>query len=188
LARKGFKVTGVDLSSYLLTKARELADRAEVQIEWIQQDMRLFSRPNAFDMCLSMFTSFGYFKEKEDDRTVLRNSYENLTKGGVFVIDVSGKEWLAKHFQPTASHELADGSLLVERREICDDWSRVRNTWIMLKGGAAQEFRFEHTVYSAQELKILLADAGFQSVAVYGSLDGAEYGLEAARLIAVARK
>jgi SAM-dependent methyltransferase len=188
LAKKGFRVTGVDLSPFLLSRAEKLAECADVQIEWILKDMRHFSRPNTFEMCLSMFTSFGYFEDKKDDHTILSNIYESLTKGGVVIIDVSGKEWLAKHFQPTASHELADGSLLIERREILEDWSRIRNTWIILRDGRAQDYSFEHTIYSAQELKNLLADAGFESVDIYGDLDGAEYGIGASRLVAIAKK
>lgn len=188
LAKRGFTVTGVDLSPFLLSKARELAEAEGVQIEWVQQDMRAFSRPGAFNLCLSMFTSFGYFENKQDDVSVLRNIHASLAKSGVCLIDVSGKEGLARRFQPTSAREMEDGSLVIERREVRDDWSRIRDTWIMLKDGMAREFRFEHTVYSAQELKDRLAEAGFSKVEVFGNLDGAEYGIEAARLICVGRK
>ncbi len=135
-----------------------------------------------------MFTSFGYFQNKEDDLSVLRNIHASLVGGGACLIDVSGKECLAMRFQPTSARELEDGALVIERREIRDDWSRIRDTWIMLKEGHAREFHFEHTVYSAQELKDRFTQAGFSSVEVFGDLDGAEYGAEAERLICVGRK
>ncbi|MFQ5924306.1 MAG: class I SAM-dependent methyltransferase [Anaerolineales bacterium] len=188
LARKGLKVVGVDLSQFLLEKAKERANAAGVEVEWIHDDMRSFKRPASFDLCLSMFTSFGYFDEKKDDVAVIRNIYESLNEGGVCLVDVVGKEWLAKHFQPTTSRELDDGTLMIERHEIVDDWSRIRNRWIMLKEGKAEEYLFEHTVYSAQELKDRFADVGFGRVEVYGDLEGAEYGPAATRLIATARK
>ena len=42
-------------------------------------------------------------------------------------------------------------------------------------------------MYSGLELKDRLVEAGFAKVALYGDLDGAPYGLDAARLVAVAR-
>ena len=137
---------------------------------------------------MSLFTSFGYFEDKQDDVAVLRNIHASLISGGRCLLDVAGKEWLAKHFQPTSSHELRDGTLMIERREIYDDWSRIRNQWILLKEGKAKEYRFHHTIYSAQELKDRLKDVGFGSVRICGDLDGNEYGPDARRLIAIAEK
>ena len=187
MATKGFRVTGVDLSRFLLEKARQRAQAAGVEVEWVHADMRSFRRPGAFDLCLSMFTSFGYFENKADDLLVLRNIHDSLTDGGACLIDVVGKEWLARHFQPTSSQELEDGTLLIERREIYDDWSRIRNQWILLKEGKAREHRFQHTLYSAQELKDRLMEVGFGSVRICGDLDGNAYGPDAGRLIAIGR-
>ena len=47
---------------------------------------------------------------------------------------------------------------------------------------------FEHTIYSGRELKDRLLHCGFGSVQLYGSLAGAPYDQDAARLVAVARK
>jgi SAM-dependent methyltransferase len=188
LAKRGFRVTGVDLSAYLLAKARERAASLGVEVEWLQADMRQFHRPGAFDLCLSMFTSFGYFEEEGDDLVVLRNIHESLAAGGMFLLDISGKEWLARHFQPTSSQELDDGTLMIERREIVEDWSAVANQWILLKDGQVEEYRFQHRIFSARELKGLFLRAGFSLVRVYGNLDGAPYDLEADRLILLGHK
>jgi hypothetical protein len=77
---------------------------------------------------------------------------------------------------------------LVERREIFDDWTRIRNEWILIKDGQTRTFKFNNTVYSAQELKDRIHHTGFRQVKVYGDLDGNEYGPAALRLIAAARK
>ncbi len=45
-AKAGFQVTGVDRTRFLLDKARERATREGATIEWIEQDMREFCRPN----------------------------------------------------------------------------------------------------------------------------------------------
>ena len=103
-------------------------------------------------------------------------------------METMGKECLANGFHLTTSEELPDGSLKVERHEICDDWTRVKNQWIVIEGETAKTYRFEITVYSGQELKDRLLDVGFSDVKLFGGLDGREYGLDARRLVAVARK
>jgi SAM-dependent methyltransferase len=188
LARRGFSVTGVDRTKYLLTQARRGAKVAKVTIEWVRADMRDFVRPDAFDLVLSMFTSFGYFADKREDLTVLRNMFASLRPGGSCLIDILSKEYLARVFQPTRSDALPDGSRLVQRTDVFDDWTRLRNEWIVISHGKARSFAFHHTVYSGQELRDRMEQAGFIGVRLYGDLDGSEYGTDARRLIAVGRK
>ena len=188
LAKEGFRVTGVDLSPFLLQKAISLARTESVDVEWVRDDMRHFVRPEAFDLVINIFTSFGYFDDKRDDTTVLQNIHRNLRAGGVLVMETMGKEWLARGFLPTTAEELADGRLLVQRHEIFDDWTRIKNQWILIEGDKATTFRFHHTVYSGQEIMDRLVDVGFSDVQLFGGLDGSEYGLNARRLVAVARK
>jgi SAM-dependent methyltransferase len=175
LAKRGFKVTGVDRTKFLLDKARARARAVKAKVEWIRQDMRDFVRSDAFDLVLSMFTSFGYFDDKREDLQVLTNIFMSLKPGGSVLFQLGGKEWLAKIFTPTSSHRLEDGTLLVQRHEIFDDWTRIRNEWILIRGGRAKTFRFHHTVYSAQELRERMEHAGFVDVKVYGGLEGGEY-------------
>ena len=188
LARRGFRVTAVDLSEFHLAKARERAGAENVSIEFITSDIRSFVRPNAFDLALSIFTSFGYFDDRQDDLKVLQNVYRSLRPQGTLVMDVVAKERLAKVFDPTTSQRAPDGALLVERHEIVDDWTRVRNEWLFVRAGRARTFTFTLRVYSGQELKDLLSAAGFARTRLCGGLDGRPYGLEAERLVAVATK
>jgi SAM-dependent methyltransferase len=188
LARAGFTVTGVDRTKMLLERARARARRAGLRIEWVRADMRDFVREATFDLALSMYHSFGYFDDKDEDMVVLRNVLASLKPGGVFVMELAGKEFLAGGFQPVTMDELPDGSRLVQRHEIFDDWTRIRNEWIVLRKGHCRSFAFHHTLYSGQELKDRLLAAGFENVRLYGSLDGDPYGLDSTRLVAVARR
>ena len=188
LAKRRFKVTGVDRTKFLLDKARSRARASKVRIEFVQKDMRDFVRPDTYDLVISMFTSFGYFDDKGQDLAVLRNIHESMRKGGAVVIDVLGKERLAKIFMPTTSDVLPDGTLMVERREITDDWTRIRNEWILIRKGRAKSYKFDLNIYSAQELRMLMESAGFKRVKLYGSFDGTPYGRNALRMIAVGRK
>ena len=188
LAQQGFNVTGVDGTKYLLDKAKAKARAAKVKIDWIHEDMRDFVRPDAFDLVLSMFTSFGFFDDKNQDVEVLRNMYDNLRPGGTCLIDVMGKERLAKILQDTVSEVLPDGSKLVHRHEVFDDWTRIRNEWIIIRKGRAKSYKFHISIYSGQELRDRLEGVGFQKVKLYGNLDGEDYGPDTERLVAVGQK
>ena len=188
LARRGFTVTAVDRSSFLLARARERAAEAGVEIEFVQDDMRRFVRPDAFDLALNLFTSFGYLASRGEDLAVLRRVHASLRSGGVLVMDLMGKEPLARQFEPTRSWVLADGTCLVERTRILDDWARVRAEWIAIRDGRARTVAFTVTLYSGQELRALLLEAGFAEVRLHGALDGRPYDQDAGRLVAVARK
>jgi SAM-dependent methyltransferase len=189
LAQRGFRVTGVDRTAFLLEKARRRAEAAQVEIGWVQQDMREFIRPSAFDLVISMFTSFGYFADSRDDLTVLRNMLRNLKPGGACIIDVKGKEGVARTLQPTTAEVRPDGAIVVKRCHVVDEWTRVRNEVIVTREGQPRRtFSFDVTLYSGQELRDRLESAGFGDVKLYGDLSGGEYGLNAERLIAVGRK
>ena len=188
LAKRGFTVTGVDASAFLLDKARSYALSEDVSVEWVREDMRRFTLPDAFDLAVNLCTSFGYFDAAEENRTVLQNVHASLKPGGTFVLDVLGKEVLARILQSTTATELPEAGLLIQRHWIRDDWSRIENEWILANGERTQTFRFRHWLYSARELRDLLLSAGFAIVQLFGDLAGSEYGSNAKRLIAVARK
>jgi SAM-dependent methyltransferase len=189
LAKRGYKVTGVDRTRYYLAKARARARAARVRVEWVRQDMRDFVRPGAFDLAISMFTSFGYFDDKQEDQAVLRHVLESLKPGGAFVIETShGKEEIARIFAPASVDVLPGGALLVQRRTVIDSWTRMRNDWTLIRRGRAKTYTFHHSIFSGQELRDCMERAGFVDVRLYGGFDGREYGLKAQRLVAVGRR
>jgi SAM-dependent methyltransferase len=182
-AKQGSRVTGVDRSPLLLDRARQYAAGEGVEIRWVQQDMRDFIEPHAFDLVVNLFTAFGYFEDPADNQRVLTNIRASLVAGGAFVLDVVGKEVLARIFQQCRVQEVQDGALLVMRGKVIDDWSRIENDWRVVRNSDARSFRFRHWLYSAVELRQMLADAGFIKIDMFGSVDGASYGVDANRLI-----
>jgi len=187
LAGRGLAVTGVDRSRFLLARAAERAARAGVSIDLVHDDMRRFRRERRYDLALSLFTSFGYFDDRAQDLAVLENLRRSLRPGGTLVMDLMGKEPLARQFSPTRSRPLADGGLLIERVHVLDDWARIRTEWIVVRGDRARTFAFTFNLYSGEELRGLLDRAGFTEVRLHGGLDGRPFDLTAARLVAVAR-
>jgi SAM-dependent methyltransferase len=187
-AQAGFRVTGVDRTRFLLDKARERVANAGVSVELVEQDMREFVRPSAFDLAINVYTSFGYFEDAAENRRVLENVFASLKPGGAFVFEHIGKEILAGKFQPTGGDAFPDGSVLFQRRSVVDDWSKIDAEWILVEENRATRFHLRHWIYSGREIHDLFSGVGFADVRLYGSFDGTPYGPQALRLIAVARK
>ena len=186
LALRGYEVTGVDRSPFLLEKARAAAAEKGAEVEWLLDDMRSFRRPGAFGLAINLYTSFGYTSSEADDMTVLRNVRESLEPGGSLVMELMGKEVLASIFSRVGVAEPEDGSRLFMVRDVKDDWSVVSNLWTLVRDGKAMEYSFSHRIYSAVELRGMLERAGFCNVRLYGGLNGSEYGTKASRLVAMA--
>ena len=188
LARCGYRATGVDRTEAYLAEARRRAEAGGVTVEWVRADMRSFSRPQAFDVVLNLYTSFGYFEDTADDKLAARAFFDALRPGGRLLMELFGRENLAAGFQSRAWTELDDGLLLLEERAITDHWRRVHNRWIMIQDTRRHEIEFSLRLYSAGELIDLLSDVGFTDVTAFGNLDGDPYDEHARRLVIVATK
>jgi len=187
-AKHGFAVTGVDRTRLLLDRGEKHAASAGVNVEWVHDDMRRFVRPNTYDLVVSMFTSFGYFEDLKENRAVLENVWSSLAAGGILLMDTVGKEIIARHYQPAGVNALPNGDLMIERRQIVDDWQKASTEIITIVQGQVRAFPVRLWIFSALELKGLLTDAGFRKITFYGNFDGAPYNPDANRLITVAEK
>ena len=158
-------------------------------VEFIQEDMRRFHRPAAFDLALNLFSSFGYFTEAEENLQVLRNLYDSLTPGGKALLEMAGKEPMARDFQHRNWHRhAARDEYLLEERIVREGWSVIENHWIWIRGPEQKVYTWTIRLYSGAELMALLSNAGFSTVQLYGSLAGTPYDQTAQRLVAVATK
>jgi SAM-dependent methyltransferase len=187
LARRGYKVTGVDRTTGYLEKAAGRAKAENLNAEFINDDMRHYCRPEKYDAVLNLFTSFGYFEDPGDDRRVILNIFSSLKRDGVLLMEMMGKEVLARVFSERDWREI-DGAIVMEERKIIEDWSRMDMCWRVLKEGKLTDLRLAFRLYSGAELKGLLISCGFAAVEILGNLEGAPYDHQASRLIALARK
>jgi SAM-dependent methyltransferase len=187
LARRGFTITGVDRTRHYLDKAQKQAQRDNLKIEFIHSDMRQFKRSGSFDVVLNLFTSFGYFEDPEDDRKVISNINDSLKPGGKLLMEMMGKEVLARIFRERDWSE-EDGYLLLQERKLNQNWGWIEVRWILIKDGQRSESTLSHRLYSAAELSSLLSNAGFSKTRVYGDLEGSEYDHQAKRLVVMGEK
>lgn len=187
LAEQGYDVTGVDRTEDYLDTARDRLGTADGEIEFRCDDMRNFSEPGSFDVALNLYTSFGYFAEREDDIRTAQNFYDSLREGGRLAMSLTSKEILAGKFEPHSWHE-EDGQYHLEEREITDGWSWLENRWIIVDNGQTAEFDVSHRLYSGYELSQLLNRVGFDDVSLYGSFEGAAFDNDAERLLVIGTK
>ncbi len=188
LAQRGFQVTGVDSMAYNLDRAKQAAEVAQAHVAWVLSDMRRFERPEAFDLALNLFTSFGFFEDPRDNLSVLEQVHHNLRPGGCLIMELVGREVLAGNFLPARVDEDDSGTRLVQSVSIIDDWTRVDNRWLLIQDGQVREHRFKLHLYSGQQLRDMLQQAGFQQVTLFGDLAGEPYDADARRLVARAVK
>lgn len=187
LAERSAAVTAVDVTERFVDRTRERAADAGVELDTTVADMREFREPDAFDLACNLYTSFGYFEDPDDDRTVAANLHASLRQGGQLVMSLTSKELLAADFRERTWEE-RDGTYFLESHEVTDDWSWMDNTWVLVDDGDVHQFDVSHRLYSATELTDLLESVGFGPVTAYGGLDGRDFDHEAERLVVVAEK
>jgi SAM-dependent methyltransferase len=188
-ARRRYTVSGIDRTRAYLERARAQADAEGLHADFIESDARSFSRCDAFDAVISMFTSFGYFEDPADDLKVLQIMYTALRGGGRLLIDVNGKEVIARKFRDREWHQHDDGTFGLEERKVRNGWEWIDSHWTLIgPRGKAWEGTISVRLYSGVELKELLNRVGFSAIQLHGNLAGASYDEHAERLIAVAIK
>lgn len=105
LAKRGFDVTGLDLSRKSIKYAQQYESDT---LSFFEHDMRKPFRINYFDIILNAFTSFGYFDKDEDNILALKNVHHGLKDNGLFILDYFNSSWV-KDTLNTDYHQVASG-------------------------------------------------------------------------------
>jgi ubiquinone/menaquinone biosynthesis C-methylase UbiE len=88
LAKEGFEVTGVDLSSDMLMVAKEKADNENVTLTLFQQDMRELEGLGAYECVTVLCDSLNYILTEEDVKQTFLSAWNHLEPNGLFIFDV----------------------------------------------------------------------------------------------------
>ncbi|OGP81105.1 MAG: hypothetical protein A2Z13_07950 [Deltaproteobacteria bacterium RBG_16_64_85] len=186
LARRGYRVAGVDISENMLRLARSRAEREGVQVEWVKEDMRTFCRQDAFDLALSLFTSFGYFSDAEN-QTVLDNIGKSLKQGGALLLDLrNAGKGLLRLEDLDKTMKVPSGSLRMSVRFDRRTMRAKAEHTLTRPDGIRISSAFDVRVYSMEELWKMLRRAGMEVRDFYGSLSGAPFTDESTRLVTLA--
>ncbi len=88
LAERGFNVMGIDLSQEMLEIGRKKANERELNIEFIQGDIRNMELDQKFDAVISMFAVISYQITNEDLISTFKVALRHLRKNGLFIFDM----------------------------------------------------------------------------------------------------
>jgi SAM-dependent methyltransferase len=184
LAERGIRATGIDLSADLLARAR--ARVPSPLVELVHDDIRAFARPGAFELALSMYTSFGYSPSHDENMEVLRAAFAALRPGGRILIDMASAA-LFRRLQRT-DFPVAGG--LITRSMAVDDARKlVHVDYEVRHGEHSRHFPFSVPLFRSIDLETMLAAAGFERARSYSSLLGDPFDDERpTRLVVVAQK
>jgi SAM-dependent methyltransferase len=184
LARRGLRVTGIDLSPRSLALARQSAGAESLDVDLRELDMRELDYDGEFDAALNLFTAFGYFEEPADNEQVLDRVARALRPGGAFLIDVINPVSLFGRYRDAWWEELDDGVLFLQQHEYDLLAGRNLAVWTFVRpDGTRSEIRHSLRMYTPVELRILLEGAGLRVDGAWGGFDGEELGRESRRLI-----
>jgi 2-polyprenyl-3-methyl-5-hydroxy-6-metoxy-1,4-benzoquinol methylase len=109
LAKRGYQVTGVDLSAAQLKRAKKLADKSNLKIDFQIQDARKLTFNNEFDLVIMLCEgAFPLMETDEMNYKILKNATRSLknngkiiftTLNGLFPLFHSIKDFHARNFK-----------------------------------------------------------------------------------------
>lgn len=181
------ELVGIDLSEDLLAVARETTSSlGDVVIK--QGDMREIPYTNHFSTVVSLFTSFGYFSDDEENYRVIDSIYRSLKTAGKFLMDYLNKDYVIANLVAEDRKE-SQGNHFHNRRWITDDGKRVeKETVVTMSTGEEHTFNESVRMYSDAEMLMMLERAGFTHSTIYGTLSGESLTSECDRMIICAQK
>jgi cyclopropane fatty-acyl-phospholipid synthase-like methyltransferase len=166
LARRGFTVTGLDLSSGMLAEAAGAAAKAGVEVQLVQADAADFTFTRTFDaavcLCEGAFTLVGAEDPFEHDAAILRNVYAVLQSGAPFVLTASNGMRLIRDATPdqVATGAFDPATLTVSYTMEWETEDGPRGVPVRERG------------YVPSELALLCRSAGFAVEHVWGGTAG----------------
>ncbi len=90
LRRCGYDVYGLDINSNFIAEARKA--NPGYMDRYFLGDMRSFRLGMQFDVVMSWFTSFGYFKA-DDDKKTLNAMASHMRSGALVILDLVNEDW-----------------------------------------------------------------------------------------------
>jgi hypothetical protein len=160
-----------------------------VEIELVLADFRE-TPPIEADAAANLFSAgIGYLGEEEDLKA-LRSLHRALKPGALFLLDTMNLFWLARNYQPRGWDENEEGTRRrLEAREFDFLTGRNRSQAIFWERGREERrSAIDMRIYSPTELVRLLEQAGFETTALYGDLDGSDFGFDSRRIVMVSRR
>jgi SAM-dependent methyltransferase len=189
LAARGFHVVGLDLSTALLLRGGEEAQRRGLQINFVRGDMRELDFDAQFDGAYCLFSTFGYFDDETNKRTVA-NVARALKPGGRVMLEILNRDYVIADL-PTRVWWEGDGCVVLEEVELNYFSSRIQvNRSVVFDDGRQLEQEISIRAYSLHEVGKLMHAAGFRVLEVSGGYQtrGRFFGNQSRHIIVLAER
>ena len=187
LAKRGYKVTGIDISSGMLSQAKKTAKNAGVEVDWIHADASMFTFSQSFDAAICLCEgAFGLLGTDDDplehELSILRNINDALKAEKKLILTaLNGFRMIREHSQEDVESGKFDPITLVEVS------SQEYDTPDGKKSVRVTERGFIPT-----ELAVLLGQSGFKVEHIWGGTAGnwgkRKIDLDEMEIMIIARK
>jgi len=200
LSKRGYHVTGIDVSERMVEAAKRKAEEEGVEVEFLVQDMRNIELNKRFDCAICMFGGFGYVLTNEDLVQAFSGLNRHLKDSGLFIFEfwsVGGlkpspyQTWLVAKERDLTLYRLSESNFDPQTNVLTIDFHFIE----LRKHGAARTFDETHTIrcYTLPEMRRYLGDSGFELAASYdwGVKDSEEFKTptrETFRILAIAKR
>jgi SAM-dependent methyltransferase len=188
LARRGYRVTGLDVSAEAIGFARAAAGAEGLELDLRVGDMRALPADVRADLAICMGNAFGYL-DHEGTRAWLAELAGLVVPGGALVLDYA---FAAESLLPGLDLEEEPMTIGGVEATQVNTYDAVEGRWLteftFRRGAEVHRGTSVQHVYTAAEVARLVRAAGFADVALFGDPDGAPYGLGSPRLLLVARR
>jgi SAM-dependent methyltransferase len=188
LARKGYRVTGVDVSAEAIGHARAAAAAEGLDVDLRVGDMSALPPDVRADAAICMGNAFGYL-EHEATVGFLADLAGVVVPGGGLVLDYG---FVAESLLHGLSLEEPPMTLGGVEAESVNAYDVVESRWLtsftFRRGGEVHRGTSVQHVYTSGEVVRLVRAAGFTDVALCGDPDGTPYALGSPRLLLTARR
>ncbi|MFE9747123.1 class I SAM-dependent methyltransferase [Saccharothrix saharensis] len=186
LARRGHRVTGVDLSAEAIGHARRAA--AGLDVDFVRADMRDVPRDGGFDAAVCLGNSFGYL-ELDGLREFVAALGAAVRPGGGLVVDFAAAAESVLPGYRAEPRTMRTGDITVLATGEYDViGSRMFSRYRFTRGDEELDVTAIHHVYTVAQIVELLSRHGFGDVELFGGTDGEPFAVGGGRLLLVARR
>ena len=177
---QGLDVSGIDLSETLIT----IGKSRHPELSLCVGDMRRIQ--GKWDIILSLFTSFGYFDDDQENRNVMSSIAAALNPGGWFWIDFLNPDHVVANLVPESVRKLDDRTKAIEHRRI-DGNMVVKDIRLQLKDGE-EHYQERVFLYRRDDLEAMMDAGGIDTEGAFGDYDGNLWTQDSPRTIVYGRK
>jgi|HigsolmetaAR203D_1030402.scaffolds.fasta_scaffold00064_11 SAM-dependent methyltransferase len=187
LARKGYRLTGIDLSAEFLDEARAASDAAGLSVDWRLGDMREIPPDPPFEGAFSFGNSFGYLDHGGTDAFAAAVAGA-LRPGCRFVLDTAmSAESVLPNLAERLWQPVGDMLMLVEHGYDAAE-SRLDTVYTFVRNGRTETRRAAHWIYTVSEIRRIFGRHGLETLALYGDLDETPFAVGDHQLFLVMEK